>query len=216
MNDDLLRKAYQARKQPTGGSERPTAEELDGLLAGRGTDEERLEILDRALAHPDSAKEFELLRAVAAAEKSESELRALATTAKSETVSRAMRWRVPLAVAATVTLVVSATLLGPLRRGSDIMRAPPPRGLPTPISPDDAAVTAPGSIQFVWHAVSNAGSYRLELVTEAGVEVATANTPDTTASVGVQGAGTYRWMVVALLPDGAEVLSSPRRLRITP
>lgn len=216
MNDDLLRKAYQARKRSSRESARPTAEELLRLVAGSGTDEERLDVLDRALAHPDSAEEFELLRAVATAEKMESELRALATTSKSEPLSRAMRWRVPLAVAATVALAVTATLLAPLRRGSDNVRAPAASGGAVPISPDDDAAFAPGSIGFVWHVASNAASYRLELVTEAGVLVTTKSTPDTAMAVGVARTGSYRWVVAALLPDGAEVLSRPRRLRITP
>ncbi len=202
MTDDDLRRAYQARVNRAGGPP-PTPEELAALVSGSGTEAERLEILDRALAHPETARELELLRAITAAE-------------RAEAPSRAARWRVPLALAATVTLAVSATLLVLSRRQSEILRAPPALGAPAPITPEDAAVRAPGNITFVWHPVPKAGGYRFELLTEVGALVTATTTPDTSTAVGVAGTGPYRWVVVALLPDGVEVLSRPRSLRITP
>lgn len=203
MNDDELRNAYQARKSPAPGSPPPSAEELARLVSGIGPEKERLELLDRALAHPESAREFELLRSIAAAE-------------QAEAAPRVHRWRVPMAWAATVTLAASATLLVLSRRESDQLRAPAAAGAPAPISPGERAVQAVGSIRFVWHRVRNAGGYRLELLTEAGVLVTTKQSPDTTTAIEVPDADDYRWLIVALLPDGEEVISRPRRLTITP
>jgi len=54
------------------------------------------------------------------------------------------------------------------------------------------------------------------VLTDAGTVVTAIQTSDTTASytpIGARGTqATYRWVVVALLPEGGEVASPPRRL----
>ena len=84
------------------------------------------------------------------------------------------------------------------------------------VEPADSATVAPGAITFTWSAVPRAASYRLELLTEAGVQaMPPQETFDTTITVPVLDGGVYHWKVVGLLPDGAEAPSSSRSLRIT-
>ena len=202
MNDDELRKAYQAR----GASESaplPSPEELRRLVAGEGTDQERLEILDRALSTPEGARELELLRAISHA-------------GREDTPRRWWRAPVPLAVAASL-LLVAVGVLSRRAHGPDETRATPVDDAPVLMQPvADARVPAP--VRFVWQAVPGARAYRVEVLTDAGMLVTSIDTPDTTAGYTggkVVGAdSTYRWVVVALFPEGVEVASRPRRLTI--
>ena len=202
MTDDRLRKAYQARAAPASSAARPTPEELARLVAGEGSEDERLALLNRVLADPVSAREFELLRAIHQA--------ASSTRAQP-------RWRrttVPLALAASVLVAVVGVVT--LRnRPADVTRAPRADGAPVQLSPA-ADERVAGAISFLWNAVPGARGYRLELLTDAGSVATTLATSDTSASytpTGAAGApGAYRWVVVALFPEGREVPSRARRL----
>ena len=201
MSDDRLRKAYQARTAAASSAARPTPEELARLVAGEGSETERLALLDRVLADPVSAREFELLRAIHQA--------ASSTRAQP-------RWRraAPLALAASVLVAVVGVVT--LRnRPADVTRAPHADGAPVQLSPA-ADERVAGAISFLWNAVPGARGYRLELLTDAGSVATTLATSDTSASytpTGAAGApGAYRWVVVALFPEGREVPSRARRL----
>lgn len=196
MNDDELRKAYQARRAVASGTG-PSPEELQRLVAREGSEDERLEILDRALSNPATARELELLRATAMA--------AAAPPGRGW-------WRVPAAIAATILIVVA--VWSQRGRPREETRATPDDGGPVLLAPAADARVA-DSVAFMWRAVPGARSYRVELLTDAGTLVISIRTADTTAHVAVPAAGgdsTYRWLVVALLPEGVEVPSRPRRV----
>lgn len=203
MTDDRLRQAYQARAATRPTDSPPSPEDLARLVAGTGSEAERLALLDRVLADPATAREFALLRSIAAAE-------------RAEQPSRVRRWTAPLAVAATLAVVVSGTLWLTSRSTREAIRAPDESGVPTLATPDDSAARPAGDITFAWHSLPGATRYRIELLTEAGTVVATRQSADTATTVRVRPGGPYRWVVAALLPDGAERLSRPRIVRITP
>jgi len=201
MSDEELRKAYQARRPGASDGGAPSPEELQRLVTGEGAEAERLRTLDRVFASKNAEREFELLRAIDQAERS---------------AEARPRWRRvgSLALAASVLLAVAGVLT--LRnRAGEPTRAPSVEGAPLQLLPaPDARVT--GGVPFLWRSVPGAGGYRLEVLTDAGTVVTAIQTSDTTASytpIGARGTqATYRWVVVALLPEGGEVASPPRRL----
>jgi hypothetical protein len=202
MSDDELRRAYQARLPRPSGTP-PTAEELARLASGVGSEEERAELLDRALADPSTARDFELLRALATAERGDAR-------------PATRRWAVPLSLAASLLLAVAGYLMLRPVRIDDTVRAPVAEGGTMLVDPEEAATLRPGAITFSWRAAPRATSYRLELLTEAGALALSQETFDTSMTVPVLEGGAYRWLVVGLLPDGLETASRPRRLTITP
>jgi len=202
MKDEELRRAYQVRS-PRPAVSPPTPEELARLASGQGSDEERAELLDRALADPASARDFELLRAIAAADRSEA-----------RPVAR--RWRVPVTLAASLLLAAGVYALLRPKGPDDTVRSPMANGSPAQVAPLEAASHPQGIITFTWRPIPRATAYRLELLTDAGALASSVQTSDTLAAMEVLAGGSYRWVVVGLLPDGLEAPSRPRRLLITP
>ena len=202
MNDDELRKAYQSRRPKASDATEPTPEELERLVARQGDEAERLAILERALSSRRSAEDLELLRAITHAERS-AEPRSW--------------WHSPVALALAASLLLVVGVLSLRDRARDESRAAPGEGAPVLVEPETDARVA-DSIRFVWQAVPGARSYRVELLTDAGTLVTSIETADTIgryAPTQPAGATVYRWVVVALLPEGVEVASPPRRLTIT-
>ncbi|HEY7027172.1 MAG TPA: hypothetical protein VH438_06175 [Gemmatimonadales bacterium] len=202
MNEDELRKAYQSRGVRASDAVEPTPEELQRLVAGQGDEAERLAIMERALSSRRSAGDLELLRAISHAER-------LAE-------SRSW-WRSPVVVGLAASLLLVVGVLSLRDRARDEQRAAPAEGTPVLLEPAVDARVA-DSIRFVWQPVPGARGYRVELLTDAGNIVTSIETTDTIARyVPTRPAGgetTYRWVVAALLPEGAEVVSPPRRLTI--
>lgn len=200
--DDELRRAYQARRIGAADASAPSPEELQRLVAREGSEAERLETLDRALSSRGTAGDLELLRAIADA-------------ARADEPRRWWRSAVPLALAASVLLAVG--ILSVRGRAPEETRATPADGSPVLVAPGtDASVADP--VVFVWRAVPGARGYRVEVLSDAGTLVTSIETPDTTARSALAGVAradsSYRWMVVALLPEGVEVASRPRRVTI--
>jgi hypothetical protein len=73
---------------------------------------------------------------------------------------------------------------------------------------------------FTWHAVSDASSYTLEVVSQQGDPVYLLSTADTTVvlpdSVRTPPGASWRWWVTATRSDGTEVRSSTRVLHANP
>ena len=207
MTDEQLRAAYARAMASPRSAERtacPSPDALIALVQRQGSEAARLETLDHTMACAACQREFELLRAIDAAERNESggSTRAFA------------RWQRPLALALAASLVL-AIGLGPGRtwladRQPDTMRGDP-AGIDV-VRPE-AAVTVPrDSLDFVWRPVSGASRYTVELLTLAGAVRLSATTTDTTLIL--RGArdvdpGEYRWWVRAALPGG-ERRSQPR------
>jgi hypothetical protein len=88
------------------------------------------------------------------------------------------------------------------------------------VSPAPGVTLRAGNIEFLWRSLPDARRYRLDVLSDAGSVAAETETRDTTVVVALPapgpGGASYRWSVVALLPDGVEVASRPRRLTIQP
>ncbi|HET8762348.1 MAG TPA: hypothetical protein VFM12_02980, partial [Gemmatimonadales bacterium] len=72
-------------------------------------------------------------------------------------------------------------------------------------------------LSFTWHPIPRATGYRMELLAPDGSVVASAETADTTVTVGSTQrlpAGAYKWWLRASLPGGESVRSSMRPLEI--
>ena len=206
MTDEQLRAAYARAMASPRSAERtacPSPDALIALVQRDGPEAARLETLDHAMACAACQREFELLRAIDAAERRDT-----------GTTRSFARWQRPLALALAASLVL-AIGLGPGRtwladRQPDTMRGDP-AGIDV-VRPE-AAVTVPrDSLDFVWRPVSGASRYTVELLTLAGAVRLSATTTDTTLIL--RGArdvdpGEYRWWVRAALPGG-ERRSQPR------
>jgi len=197
MNDRELREAYAAvfRKRPDSRSACPSAERLRALVERGGPESERLETLDHVMRCAACRPEFNLMQAV------------------TSTRPRAVRsYALPLAVAATLALAVSAGLLwrsfrgdsatDPIRGSSGAVELLAPRG------------DASGSpTRFVWRAAADPAVYVLELFTPAGDRLFTVEGGDTAVtlpdSVSLARGERYHWWVVVRWPDGRERRTLP-------
>lgn len=224
MNDEQLKELYAraiANRAQRGGSCDVPLEAMVAVLEHSGNEAERMETLRRVLANPACREEFELLRAVAEG----------AREAPARRLNPA--WSLAAAVA---LLLGSGWLWWSTRPGIDALRGGPeeveqprpgdrddPGATPTDAAPvlvepaADARVAR--TVRFVWQAVPGARAYRVELLSEPGTLVTSIETSDTTAryapTAGAAVGRAYRWVVIALLPEGVEVPSRPRRLTIT-
>ena len=216
-NNDALRRGYDALLRARAETPRPPAVPLEQMLAlvqGRGSERERLATLDAVMADEASAREFELLRALAANR---------APAVRQLTPWRHLRapyvgaW---LAAAALVLVALPAArrALGPLGTrdaGADVARDAAQGA--TLIDPAEEASVAE-SRTFPWHAVSGAQRYAVEILTAAGTPVFTTRVADTTvtlpADVRLAPNVEHRWWVAAELPDGTQRRSPFRRLRV--
>lgn len=165
-------------------------ETVQALAEGTYRGDDRLELLDRILAHPVSHQEFQLFRDLARA-----------VPAPSPSL-RPMRW----ALAAILILTAGVATLWQVRRQRDEpLRAP--AGSFALVAPRAGEALSRGT-RFVWRAVAGALEYRLELVDEDGSPTSTLRTADTTAilpdSSRLTLGGLYQVRVVAILRDGTE------------
>ena len=208
LTDERLRELYsravQARRDPARAS-CPSPDALLALARREGSEQDRLTVLDHAMACPACRADFELLRSIETARRVDADAGA-----------RHIRWRRPVGVALVTALAAALALfavLGPWQRSRarDVYRGSADVEVISP--PADASGTGP--FTFVWHPVPGARRYVLEVLTPDGSLRATTETTDTTVTLGgaVLGTGDYRWSVRARL-DGGEQRSPARRLRV--
>lgn len=205
MNDTELRRAYDALLSRRAREEHAAAvplERIAALVEGRGAEAERLATLDLVLRDATAAREFALLRAVAAARPR------VARRAPARTVL------LGLAVAASVTLLV----LPRLRTTASPDVAEPMRDAaqaPRLVAPATEAGAA-DSRRFVWRTVRGTRSYAFELLTAEGGPVFTTRTSDTTlvlpGDVRLARDVEHRWWVASVATDGTRSRSPFRRL----
>ena len=203
--DETLRRMYGALlHRRSGAGAAPDPDRLLALVEGRGEEAQRLATLDAAMADAHVAREFELLRALAAN-------RPTPTPA----------WRrpavlVPLAAAAVLVAVAipvverwRATPAAETMR--DVVQAPAPLAPAAEVAPADART-------FRWTAVPGARSYVLEILTSSGRPLFTTRTtatsatlpPDVVVAPGIE----HWWWVTAELADGTQRRSAFRRLLV--
>ena len=202
MTEAALREVYDRLLRERGsGSGVPDipVETVQALAAGSYAGADRLELLDRLLAHPVTARELRFFGELAA-------------QAPPERSRRMLPW----ALAATLLLSAGAATLWTLTRPPvDLVRGES-EGFAL-IEPAQDASVGPGS-RFVWQRASGAQSYRLELVDGEGNLAFSAVTEDTMAvlpdSLATLPTGDYLARVHATLGDGTTRRSPATRLRV--
>jgi hypothetical protein len=205
MTEHELRRVYAALQQERASSAEPsgvTPERMLAAIEGHGSEAERIATIDAALAHPASAHELELLRALAA---------------NRRVARRAVPWRtvsLALAAAAAVAIAATPTVRDLIREGGPavVRNGTPDAVLLAP--PEDAAREA--SRTFRWRTVPGTRVYSLEILTSAGTLVFTTRTSDTTVTlpedVRLEPGVDHRWWITAELSDGTRRPSAFRRL----
>ncbi len=202
MNDAELRELYAQILARSGDVDREdcvTPEQLEDLVERRGPETARLEQLDHVMSCAACREEFELLRALAQGQpqgKRRGNLR-------------------PLAVAAALAMLVSATAIWQLRdawQSPDVTRGP-----------QDVLLVAPAGqqqpdqpLRFVWRPVEGAWEYQVVLTGSQGAVVLDTATPDTALAFATPlEPGVYIWWVRARLDDGSERSSPTQTFTIT-
>lgn len=205
-NDERLRLAYRAAldaRDVVSQSARRSHPEPEALVAvaeRSGSEAARLEVLDHVMSCNACRHELDLVRASLAA----------------AAMPRQRTWfRSPavglMAIAATLLLVAGVKLFftsgdvetGPRLRGGSAVTTYPVRWLPA------------GAAGFAWRPVTDASTYRLEVIDEAGTAVVDSTMRDTTFVLFDAAASNRRgltWTVTAILGDGSTVSSLPIRL----
>ena len=201
MNDEALRAAYARAMPKPRSAERatcPTPDALISLVQRTGDETTRLATLDHTMACAACQREFELLRAIDAAEHREP-----------GASRRTLRWQRPLMLALAASLVL-AIGLGPGRnwladRQPDTLRGE--ASAITVIGPDPGATIGGDTATLAWRSVPEATRYTVEVLTSDGTVRLGATTTDTTLllrGVGDLPPGDYRWWVRAALPGGEQ------------
>lgn len=204
MNDERLRKAYDSllreRSRRTDETDM-SLETMCDVLARRGSEESRLAAIDRIMAHPRLADEFEVLRAAHEAGK---------VTQRRFFASR------PLAIAASLIAVVGIGTWLAQRSGdgSDVIRGP---RVAIPLYAPAETVLADSARVFVWSANPDANQYIFELNTADGNPLYAITTADSSLilpdSVRLAPGTSYFWWVRSSTPSGE--LASPLRPLVT-
>lgn len=125
-----------------------------------------------------------------------------------------------LAAAAVLALLVFLPQDGRETAPGDLLREDGVGASVAAVSPIDGAEVT-GSPRFVWRATGRDTVYRFTLVSESGVVVHDATTPDTTLVLPEPGAlpggeAELYWIVDALLPDGRTATTGAQRFRAPP
>jgi hypothetical protein len=205
MNESELRRAYAALLDERRAIADPPGVALEDILAaveGRGSEAQRVATLDAALSHPRSARELELLRAIAAPQ---------------QPARKAVRWNSPLLLAAAAMAIIAVPVAREVLREDAVE---PVRSFASDavlIEPPEEATTE-ASRTFRWHAVPGARAYGLEILTSAGTLVFTTRTTDTSVTlppdVPLVPDVEHRWWVVSEFADGTRRQSAFRRLTV--
>ncbi len=204
MNDARLREAYETLLRERAGRAQELGVSLETMcdvLDRKGSEESRLAAIDRIMAHPRLAEEFEILRAAHAAGRA-TQRRTFAT------------W--PLAIAASL---IAAVGLGTwvARRSTDVsdqLRGP---SIAIPLYAPAETALADSARVFLWSGNPDATQYLFELSTAGGNLLFAAATTDSSLalpdSVRLAPGASYFWYVRATTPRGE--LTSPLRPLIT-
>ena len=184
-------------------------EAMLALLRREGAEEQRLEALDHVMGCGACRSEFELLRAIeeAGAETTE--------RARPAFLRSLPRFAVPLALAASLILVVTVGQRLRSPQGADVERGTADGVTLLGPPPEIAAGTSP---TFAWKPVPGAQSYELEVLDEQGALVWGAKTSETSVTLSdprlLPPGKSYRWWVRTTTTSGNQRASALRSLRI--
>ena len=202
-NDEKLRLAYSASLDARDSKfpSHPEPEALVAVAERSGTEAVRLEVLDHVMSCASCQRELDLIRASLTA----AGMPRQRTWFRSPSVGL-------MAIAAMILLVAGVKLLS--TRSGDLDTGPRLRG-------GSNAATYParwrssGEAALAWRPVTDAASYRLEVIDEAGTAVVDSTMRDTTFVVAdslVRNRRGLSWSVTTTLGDGSTVSSLPVRL----
>jgi hypothetical protein len=204
ISDEAIRQAHaelwRIRAAAAEGVPAVSVETIQALAAGTYSGSDRLELLDRIVGHPVTARELQFF----------SELAAMTPA---PVVRR--NWG-PWALAASALLAVGVAAAWGLRNwGADeeVRGGRSGFALIEP-APDQPVARA---TRFLWRSVATATVYRLEVVNAEGDVVVSLETPDTAAVVPdsvLLTPGAYLARVVATRQDGTEERTPAARLTI--
>jgi len=190
--DSELRDIY--TRGLTNRADHPAPEALIALVTQTGDEDSRLATLDHVMSCASCKQDFELLRAIHAADR-----------ANAGTGSVTLRRRLPIPWLAAAAVIIAAgaltlTLVKP---------APNPvRGAPSA----DVALVGDENGTLVWRAVPGVVRYEVEIVDASGQTIFHSRVTDTTTALPANlPAGALSWWVRATLRDGSE-----RRSAIVP
>jgi hypothetical protein len=189
---DIYTRSLTSRAQSRAGC--PSPEAIEALIAQTGREASRLATLDHVMSCAACKEEFELLRAINAAER------------VNAGVARPRRSVAPWLAAAVVVIAAGALTLTQLQRsGSN-----PTRGA----SSSDIALVGTVSGSLIWRAIPDAVRYDVEIVDASGATIFHARVADTTAALPSTLPSTpVSWWVRATLRDGSERRSAIIPLR---
>jgi hypothetical protein len=212
VTDEALREAYQRALDARRASGRETCvapEAMLALLRREGAEEQRLAALDHVMSCGACRPEFELLRAM--------EQAGAGTTERAGSAVRRVlpRFAVPLALAASLILVVAVGQRLRSPEGADVERGPVD-GITLLGPPSEIAEwTSP---TFAWKPVPGAQSYELEVLDEKGALVWGAKTSGTSVTMSdpvlIVPGKSYRWWVRTTTTSGNQRASPVRSFRI--
>jgi hypothetical protein len=188
MTDAELRDIY--TRALTNRADCPPPEALVALVTRTGSEASRLATLDHVMACAQCKQDFELLRAIQAAD-------------QAQTQAARPRRSVALWLAAAVVVIAAGALAV-----TQLQRPNPVRGAPSA----DIALVGAANGSLVWRAVPDAVRYDVEIVDASGVTIFRARVADTTTTLpAALPGGPLSWWVRATLRDGSE-----RRSAIVP
>jgi hypothetical protein len=188
---DIYTRSLTSRAQSRAGC--PSPEALEALVAQTGSEESRLATLDHVMSCVPCKEEFELLRAIHAAER------------VNAGAARPRRSVAPWLAAAVVVIAAGALTLQLQRSGSN-----PTRGT----SSSDIALVGTVNGSLVWHAIPDAVRYDVEIVDASGATIFHARVADTTTAMPTTLPNApVSWWVRATLRDGSERRSAIIPLR---
>jgi hypothetical protein len=201
-NDERLRLAYSSALDARDNGKQRSHPEPEALLAvveKTGSEAARLEILDHVMACSACQRELDLVRAGAVA----AGLPRQRTWFRSPSVGL-MALAATLLIAARLRLYLASTDIetGPTLRGASAVSAYPARW-------NSSGAT------LAWRPATDAASYRLEIIDEAGSALVDSTMRDTSFVLADALARNRRglsWTVTATLGDGSTVSSLPVRL----
>ncbi len=219
MTDDELKRAYAAlrrQRQARVASPAPLPEQLQGLVSGTLSQEERESLLEQTL-ESGAVDELALLHSAARSDFAE---RSSAARSGNLSMTNWRRfWPVSAAAAAVLVVAVGAPRL---RLGTAVLapieyRAENGAAGPRLLNPAVDAFASNGQ-RFVWNALPDAAHYQLELVDANGRAVISLRTTDTTVSLPdtlpVSRLATAEgWWVVASSTGGVQWRSELRLFR---
>ena len=215
MSDDYLRRSYarhHAGNPAPGRWGCAPPEKLLALVERQGTDAERMETLDHAMACEACRKDLELLRAVTRSG------RQMAGAGGRWAPVRRL-WAQPrwMAAAAVLVIALGSLTVTLLPRGPEsAWRA---AGAEANLVSPRGAVPRGAPLTFTWRREPAATFYELELLGPAGEALHLERTADTTLAlppnVSLTTGTDYTWVVRVRLEDGRSVHSDPVRFRLT-